>query len=776
MPCSKTLIAVAISSLFSTSLLAEVAADEMAKDLSQLDAVTVTATALEDKKSTTANSVVIKAKQLEQQQVQRLEDMVRYIPGVSLTDQGRFGSAGFNIRGLEGNQVAITVDGLSVGETLNPPTYAFYDFFAAGRGGIDPDAVKQIEIVKGADAIAAGSGSLGGAVLFVTKDAADYLEPEGNDTFVRLKAAYSGANDETQGTVTVANRSGKLEALAVLTKREGHEMENYADSAERQAITGSGRPVADPQDNSSHNVLTKLKYQLTDTQDIGLTAELFKADIDTNNLSWLSRSYLTRTSDDQQERSRIGLKYNWLAGHQLFDAFSTSLDYQKTNNDAFTLMLAPASAARLCTTGPCYRSEDRDYQQDLLKWAFALDKELQTQGSSHQLVYGGALEQKSVDFSAIDTSYVGQTMEIAKQDIDPDFVPETDADLWHLYVRDSIKFNNSAFSLTSGLRYDHVSYKPQLNDGFTDVTGTVQDSSFSAVTGQLVGSYQLTEQQSVALQLGRGFRAPSTEEMYFQTALTSRTEQATGVVVPGLYSSLSNPNLEAEYSTNLELAYQWQGDNSRIKVAVFKDNYRDMIATVTKVQNPGTVYEDCSSFGCNTTQGNPYTVNENVGDVDVTGVELQGAWRFNQSWSAQFSYSHHEGEKDNSDPLITISPDKLVAGVSYRATDWWGLAANLSYSSEVKTKDAYETEEDGTQTQLVSYLPKSATVVDLVSTMEFGDNWLLNVGVYNLLDKEYYRWERIRYAASSRNNISADGIQRYSEPGRYAKLSVSYSF
>lgn len=776
MPCSKTLIAVAISSLFSTSLLAEVAAEQATKDLSQLDAVTVTATALEDKKSTTANSTVIKAKQLEQQQVQRLEDMVRYIPGVSLTDQGRFGSAGFNIRGLEGNQVAITVDGLSVGETLNPPTYAFYDFFAAGRGGIDPDAVKQIEIVKGADAIAAGSGSLGGAVLFVTKDAADYLEAEGNDTFVRLKAAYSGANDETQGTVTLANRSGKLEALAVLTKREGHEMENYADSAERQAITGSGRPVADPQDNSSHNLLTKLKYQLTEIQDIGLTAELFKADIDTNNLSWLSRSYLTRSSDDQQERSRIGLNYNWLAGHQWFDAFSTSLDYQKTNNDAFTLMLAPASAARLCTTGPCYRSEDRDYQQDLLKWAFALDKELHSQGSSHQLVYGGALEQKSVDFSAIDTSYVGQTMEIAKQDIDPDFVPETDADLWHLYVRDSIKFNNSAFSLTSGLRYDHVSYKPKLNDGFTDVTASVQDSSFSAMTGQLVGNYQLTEQQSVALQLGRGFRAPSTEEMYFQTSSVSRTEQATGTVVTGLYGSLSNPNLEAEYSTNLELAYQWQGDNSRIKVALFKDNYRDMIENVTKVQNPGTVYESCTSFGCTVTQGNPYTINENVGDVDVTGVELQGAWRFNQSWSAQFSYSHHEGEKDNGDPLITISPDKLVAGVSYRATDWWSLAANLSYTSETKDEDAYETDEDGTQTPLVTYLPKSATVVDLVSNMEFADSWLLNIGVYNLLDKEYYRWERIRYAASSRNNISADGIQRYSEPGRYAKLSVSYSF
>ncbi len=776
MPCSKTIIAAAMSSLFSTTLLAEIAVADTTKNLSQLDAVTVSATALEDKKSTTATSTTLNAKQLEQQQVQRLEDMVRYIPGVSLTDQGRFGTAGFNIRGLEGNQVAVTVDGLSVGETLNPPSYAFYDFFAAGRGGIDPDAVRQIEIVKGADAIAAGSGSLAGAVLFVTKDAADYLAPEGDDTFVRLKAAYSGANAETQGTVTIANRSGKLESLAVLTKRAGHEMANYADSAQRQAITGSGRPVADPQDNVSHNLLTKMKYQLTDTQEVGLTAELFKADIDTNNLSWISSSYLTRTSDDQQARSRLGLNYNWFAGQQWFDAFATSLDYQQTNNDALTLMLAPASAARLCSKGPCYRSEDRQYQQELLKWAVALDKELQTQGSQHQLLYGGAVEQKSVDFSAIDTSYVGQTTGIAKQDIDPDFVPETNAELWHLYLRDQIKFNNSPVSLTSGLRYDHVSYQPKLNAGFTDLTGSVKDSRFSAVTGQLVGSYQMTEQQRIVLQLGRGFRAPSTEEMYFQTALVNRTEKATGKVVPGLYGSLSNPNLAAEYSTNLELAYQWQNERSKFNLAVFSDNYRDMITTVTKVQNVGTIYEDCSRFGCNTTQGNPYTVNENVGDVDVSGIELQGAWRFNHSWSAQFSYSHHQGKKDNGDPLLTISPDKLVAGVSYRVTHWWDLAVNASYSSAVKAADAYETAADGTRRQLVTYLPKSAAVVDVVSNMEFADHWLVNVGIYNLLDQEYYRWERIRFAASSRNNISADGIQRYSEPGRYAKLSVSYSF
>ncbi|WP_337880924.1 TonB-dependent hemoglobin/transferrin/lactoferrin family receptor [Rheinheimera sp.] len=764
----KSLLALAISTAVLSPVYAETTPTE-------LEAVTVSADALDSKKSSTAATVVKKADELEKEQAQQLQDLVRYIPGVSLTDQGRFGSSGFNIRGLEGNQVAITVDGLSAGETLNPASYAFYDFFAAGRGGVDPDLVKQIEVVKGADAIAAGSGSLGGAVLFVTKDPADFLTPEGDDAALKLKAAYNGANDELATTLTAAGRAGAWEALLVGTLRNGHEMENYDDSAEKQAMTGSGRPVADPLDNQSHNILAKVKYQASARHELGLTVESYKADTDTNNLSWLSRSYLTRNSDDQVKRQRVGINHQWLAETAWFDSASSSLDFQTTENNAYTLMLAPASTARLCSPGPCYRSEDRDYQQDLTKFAFAFDKELAGE-VNQQLLYGGSFEQRSVDFSAIDTSYVGQTDEIARQDIDPDFVPETDADSLAFYLRDHIQFAQSKFSLLTGARYDHVSYSPTVGEGFNDSTGSVRDLSFSALTGQLTGRYQLDAKQRFEAQVGRGFRAPSTEELYFQTANVSRTEQATGVVVDGLNSALSNPDLEAEYSTNLELSYLWQGEQGRVRVGVFHDKYDNLITQVTKVQNPDTVYESCSSFGCTVTQGNPYTINENVGEATVKGLELEGSWRLSPELELRLAYSHLDGEEGNGDPLITASPDNLVLGAQYQLTTWWHLHSNLSYTAKVEAKDAYETDEDGEQTPLVTYLPGSSVVLDLVSNFQIGDSWQASLGVYNLLDREYYRWERIRYAASSRNNISADGIQRYSEPGRTLRASISYSF
>ena len=177
-----------------------------------LNKVTISAEAIQ---STTENTRVLDAADIEDNQARNLDDLVRYIPGVAVDDMGRFGSNGFNIRGLDGDRVAITVDGLSLGETLNPASNAPYEFFSSGRSGIDIDAMKTVEIVKGADSISAGSGALGGAVMFVTKDPADYLKPGVNDTHLGIKLGYASANEEALATATLANRTGNWESLLV---------------------------------------------------------------------------------------------------------------------------------------------------------------------------------------------------------------------------------------------------------------------------------------------------------------------------------------------------------------------------------------------------------------------------------------------------------------------------------------------------------------------------------------------------------------------------------
>src|SRR5688572_22048257 len=147
----------------------------------------------EQSRSAVGNSTVVDSEQLEAEQAQNFEDAIRYVPGVSIVDLGRFGDNGFNIRGLEGDRVALTIDNLPLAESVE--TTPAYEFFRTGRGSVDIDALKRIEIVKGADSITAGSGALGGAVMLTTKDPSDYLQSADDDSYFRVKTGYTSSTD-----------------------------------------------------------------------------------------------------------------------------------------------------------------------------------------------------------------------------------------------------------------------------------------------------------------------------------------------------------------------------------------------------------------------------------------------------------------------------------------------------------------------------------------------------------------------------------------------------
>ena len=770
----KTVLALLISAAFSQAAQAQ----NTQTTMQELATAEVSATEAINSQANTQNSQRLEATELQQQQAQHIADAVRFVPGVTTTDMGRFGSNGFNIRGLDGDRVAITVDGLSLGETLDPPTFVAYEFFRSARGGVDIDALKQIEIIKGADAIAAGSGALGGAVLFVTKDPADYLAASGDDTHLGITAGFSGQNDETLFSATVANRSGKLESLLVYTRRDGHETETATSGDD---IIGAGRTVADPLDYSSNNVLAKLQYQLSATQRLGWTGEYFKQDSELDNRSRLDSTYLSRIGDDEIERKRFGVQYEWLAARSWADSVNATADYQSNYTHGVTKMLTTSCAG--ATNGdvaPCLRSEDRDFNQRQLKLAVALDKEIFTDALQQQWLYGASVEQREVEYSAVDRRYIGETDELASPPvIDPDQVPQTDINAFSLYARDVIKFGQG-WTLSLGGRYDGLKYRPQFDDQFIDNTQTVADVDFSAFTWQSNLSYQLTATQQVWLQAGRGFRAPTVAEMYAPTSLISRTEQATGTVVDDLWSSVANPDLQAERSLNLEAGYRYQNDNLMLGVAIFKDKYSDMIDTVTRIQNPDIVYETCSRGECTVSQGNQYNTFDNIGEADVKGIELEAAWRVTEAFSSRLAYSYNEGDKANGDPLRSINPASAVLGLRYDAANWQ-VTANITHSAAKKAEDAYDSTESDFEAK--PYLTDSYTVVDLMASIDLTSQWQLRAGIYNLFDEEYYQWQRVRFVTNwvgsgVRGGVLPDGtgLQRYSEPGRYAKLSVSYSF
>ena len=745
-----------------------------------LDTVTVSDTV--PQQSTTINTRVIDSRETEDNQVRNLDDLVRYIPGVDVDNIGRFGSSGFNIRGLDADRVAITVDGLSLAETLDPPSNAPYGYFSGGRGGIDIDSMKAVEIIKGADSITAGSGALGGAVVFVTKDPADYLDGEGDDTYLGIRTGYTSASDETMATATLANRTGALETLLLYTMRRGHETEGYYSSSGRD-IEGVAREIVDPLDYDNDNLLFKLHYHLNDDHRLGLVAERFEGGSELNSQSRISSSYLTHASDDRVERDRYGVNWLWKAGNTLFDELDWRYDYQKSYTLGLTHMTIPSgcpAGADSPAVSPCRRSEDRDFEQELHKTVLHLDKLI----AGHRIGYGLGWEEKSVDYSHVLTRYVGTSAEVGVgwPTFGNDFVPETEVRAWNLYARDQFSLADDRLTVNAGVRYDRYDYSPTLGAQYTDRTGNVRDRSFSALSWQLGASWNLTPNHVVWAQSGSGFRAPTVEDMYFAPSTSTATEVASGQEVD-LWNTVPNPDLESEESLNLEIGYRWQGPRHLLGISVYRNEYRDFIDYTDYLRNPEVEYQTCSGGTCASVFGDTYRMLSNTGKATIEGVELEGRVLLGRNWNLRFGYSWNEGEDRDGTPLQSIVPPSGVVGIGYTASDdRWAVESSLVYVSSKDASDAstYDSARGSNIPSAYFDGDNDYAVVDLQARYDITNRLRLNLGIYNLFDEEYIRWQRIRFAeegtAVFRGGVSGDGIRRFTEPGRNYRLTLAYNF
>lgn len=769
---SRCLLALApVLPLFTMALPVQ-AAINAAESAKTLAAVEVKAQALSPSPQLQQNSVT--AKQIEQQQISNLADIVRQQPGVSLSEMGRFGSSGFNIRGVEGDRVKIAVDGMALGETLDPASNAPYDFFRSGLGGIDPDALKQVTILKGADAITAGSGALGGAVLFQTKDAADYLSDSGDAGALRLKSAYSGNNREWLHSVTGAARIGRLESLLVYSSRDGHEIDSFDG---RNNSSGGGRTAADPLSAQSKNLLLKLRYQFLPDQIISYSYDHFQSDSVLQNISRQDQVYLNRQGIDDTEREKHSVTYERLIPTAWYDSLQLRLDDQHNVNHGVTRMLVTAPCPQNVT--PCRREEDRNFVQDNTQLTAAFDKEINGEQLLQQLTYGLQLQNKQVQTLALDRRYVGNSNTLATLEVDPAFVPQTAVKTRSVYLRDSLQWQQSAWSAVLGARYDQIDYQPQQSATYQDKTQSVKLVDFAAASAQAQLHYAIDDNSRLSLQLGRGFRAPTVENMYLATTTTTLQEVASGnsVILP---TSIANPNLKPEYSLNTELAYSLQLGRSQHKIALFRDRYSDMISSSTFTLNPSTAYQSCSRGVCNKQQGVLVSTVDNIDEATVKGLELSGHWDADASWHLNWSASYQQGEEGNGRPLNSVMPWSAALGVGYQLNDAIRLLLNNRYQASKDASDTYKINSDGNISS-ASYLSNSALISDLSLQWQLSPQLQLTAGLFNLLDQDYYRWEKVRFVTAYvgsgvRGGVSGDGIRRYLEPGRYGKLSLTLSF
>ena len=150
----------------------------------------------------------------------------------------------------------------------------------------------------------------------------------------------------------------------------------------------------------------------------------------------------------------------------------------------------------------------------------------------------------------------------------------------------------------------------------------------------------------------KGFRYPILREMY-------------------MFPS-QNPDLQPESMWNYELAFSQQLLNGRFTYGVnlFYIDGKNLIETLPNPNGSGML-------------------NQNSGEIENSGIELQAAWRISQYWSVDGNYSYLHMKN----PVLAAPKHKLYTGVNFNYRHW-DISTGIQYISGLYTQtDPIKTEE-----------------------------------------------------------------------------------
>lgn len=726
-----------------------------------LQQMTVSATRSAQDVSQVPSTVTVQTReQLDRQNVNNIQELVRYEPGVSVAGTGqRSGLNGYNIRGIYGERVLTQVDGVSI-----PDSFFYGPYAQTQRNYVDPEIVKRVEILRGPASVLYGSNAIGGAVSYFTLDPDDIIKP-GKDVGARLKTGYSSADDSWLTSATVAGRTGDFDGLLHLSQRNGHETDSYGS----HGGTGLARTEANPEDVRTTNVLAKLGWNYADDARLGFTYERYKDDRDQNILSAVGGPftngtglgmYRSRTGNDTVTRERFGINHEFGLDSLVADHVKWSLNYQVAKTDQSTEEIYfPFSRTVL-------RSRDTTYKDR--QWVFdaQLDKAFSIGATDHLLTYGTTLKHEKVTGSRSGTGTclavggtcraIGQVSSSDAQALVSDF-PDPTVNTYSLFVQDEIRWNNWTFM--PGARYDYTRMEPKFTEAFLrgiQGSGTAPsnlddaDKKWHRVSPKFGLTYAFNDNYTWYGQYAEGFRTPTAKSMY------GRFDNPTLG-----YSVQGNPGLEPEKSKSYETGLRGNFDAGNFDVAVFYNKYRDFIdEDAVQSANLETTFQA-----------------NNIKHATIKGAEIKGRLNLDHFGAAQGLYTQgsiayaYGRNDDNGQPLNSVNPLTGVFGLGYEQPHYGGLLSWTLVKRKTRVDDTTFFAPDGQSSQLRT---PGYGVLDLSGFYKVTDDVTVNAGLYNLTDKKYWQWDSVRgYDGQGEAGVTQPAnLERLTMPGRNFAINV----
>lgn len=628
---------------------------------------------------------------------------------------GRAGVEGLNIRGLEGNQVLLLVDGIRV-----PNSFSFASF-STGRGDyLALEGMQSLEVVRGPASAQFGSDGLAGALSLQTLSPADLLKKGQNfGGFARLNLA--GVDRSWQQQVALARRVQDWQGMLLASVHAGHE---HANHAQNEALD-TRRTVPNPVDYAQHYLLAKLAWQPGLRHGLGLTLEAQRRRQDTEVYSarafapFVASSTRDLDTHDELERRRLSL-------HHHFDDEQAAI-LQKGESSVYWQDARVRQFSQEDRHTLPDRTRLNTFQTRILGFSTLWQTHIKTP-LPHRLSFGvdGSVSHISALRDGTAAPF-GETFPAQP-------FPVTRYLQWGAYAQSEIE--TGTWSILPALRYDRFQLQPERSNH------AVFAMQKGALTPRLGLVWRVRPGLAPYAQMAYGFRAPTPDQVN-----NGFRNPASG------YTSIGNPDLKPEYARSLEAGVRVSAAGSaawQASLAVFDNHYRDFISQ--------------EIIGGAGTPSNPSVYQYvNLRRAHIYGMEARGSWQLHTSWQVQAALAWMRGtsqHQQQSVPLDTVNPLQGSLRLRYQQ-------ARLQAWLQLRASGRQKHLQQGSR----QYVPPAWATLDLGAQWRLPEQWMLSAGVQNLLNRKYWTWGQVR-------GIEADSAVKdaYTAAGRQAQLSLRYSF
>ena len=588
-----------------------------------LDKITVTtildsisdATTKTDEKivDTLAGTSVVTETELKQFQPGRPSDVLAAVPGLDVQEDSDDPGSAINIRGLQDfGRVNVMIDGAR-------QNFQRSGHNADGQFYLEPELIRQVDIVRGPVSTIYGSGAIGGVVNFETIDPIDMLR-HSQTWAAQVKGQYN-TNDE--GKLVSATGAVKLmQNVSFLGNIVWRDNDNYED--------GDGNLIP----NSGEEILTGLAKTVIDF-----------APGNQLKLSYLDQKndYITGQVDDQRETEAKDrtITGKWLfnpAQNDLID-LSASVYFTDTEIDQNRLDGALAGNQRnftIETIGTDVFNSSR-FHSGLV---------------THTITYGGDYFKDEVDVK--DQAQRAQL-----------FTPSGEREAYGFFIQDKIEYS-TWLELIGAMRYDNFSL--QSADGRIDTQGDRFSPKFT------VGVKPFENLQLFAT-YAEGYRAPSITETMIDGL---HPPPASFAFVPNPFlTPETSHNLEGGVNLSFDNVLK-SNDKFQAKVVYFHNKVDDFIDQQFEsgFGRFGPVPTSCgNTVGCFS-----YA---NIAEAFLRGFEVEASYDAKDWFAhLSYTHVRGDNQQDGT-PLLSVFPEKVVATIGVRLMEeklviggrWTGVAA-----------------------------------------------------------------------------------------------------